>query len=118
MPMWLQIIIVASTFAGLLFAGVGVWYGLREKQTQIGASMTELRDTVAEQQKALEAAERRFRNLEAIVTSQMWDAVNDESSTATDEQRAISRAGAGLGIPEAKSSDAEHVARIARRLKG
>lgn len=117
MPLWLQIIIVASTFAGLLFAAFAIWFSFKEKQTQLGASVSELQDMVAAQQKTLAASTRRIQNLEAIVTSQVWDAVNPAGLPEAKTQRSLSQAPGALDLPEKEPSDADRAAQLARRLK-
>lgn len=117
MPLWLAILIIASTIGGLLFAAFAMWLKSREKQAGIDTSAGELGQTVAAQQKALEAAERRIQNLEAIVTSQVWDVVHEGGSSEVDKQRALSEARLDLDISEEESSDAERAERMARRLK-
>lgn len=102
MPLWLQIIVIMSVFAGLGFAAFALWIGYKEREFRAGASMGELRDAVEAHKKALEAAEQRFRNLEAIVTSQEWDA---------------GRADGYLEIPEEDPSDSERAAQAARRQR-
>jgi outer membrane murein-binding lipoprotein Lpp len=117
MPTWLQIIIVASTLGGLLFAAFAMWLNFKEKQSQISTATSELGHTVAAQQQSLEAAERRIQNLEAIVTSQVWDAVHDAELPEAEKQRALSQAQLDLDVLEAEPSDAKRAAQIARRLK-
>lgn len=117
MPLWLQIIIVVVPPASMLFVAFMVWLKFKEKQAQIDTSTSELGQTVATQQKALEAAERRIQNLEAIVTNQVWDAVYDEGLPEAEKQRALSQARLHLDVPEEEPSDAERAAQIARRLK-
>lgn len=117
MPLWIQILIIISTLAGLLFAASAVWIEFKEKQAQIDKSTSELEDTVAEQQKALQTAKRRIQNLETIVTSQVWDAVHDDGVPEAEKQRALSQGSGNLSDPEEDLSDSERAARLARRLK-
>ena len=117
MPMWLQIIIVASTLAGLGFAAFGIWVASKQKETQIGIATSELGQTISSQQKALEEAQRRIQNLEAIVTSQEWDVVHDEGLSKAKNQPARSQARLDLDVLEAEPSDTERAAQITRRLK-
>ena len=108
---WVLIPIVA-----ILVGGVSEWLKFKEKQAKLGTSTSELEHTVAAQQQAMEAAQRRIENLEAIVTSQMWDAVHDESLPEAERQRALAQARIQLDPPE-EPSDADRVAQMARRLK-
>jgi predicted Rdx family selenoprotein len=117
MPLWIQILVLVSTLAGLLFAGSAVWIEFKEKQAQLNKSTSELEDTVAAQQKELQAAKRRIQNLETIVTSQAWDMVHDEGVPEADKKRSLSQASVDLKDPEDDLSDAERATRLARRLK-
>lgn len=108
--------IVFFPMAGMLYGAFSEWLKFKEKQAQLGTSTSELGQTVAEQQKALEAAQRRIQNLEAIVTSQMWDVVHDEALPEAERQRALSQARLQLDVPE-EPSDTERIAQLARRLK-
>ncbi len=116
MPMWLQIIIVAATFSGLLFAGFGIWVKSRESLAHADGARAELEHEVAAQRRALEVAVQRIQNLETIVTSQDWNAVQGGTAPGTSEHRAIAQPPLRLddleGLP-----DAEQVARTARRIK-
>ncbi len=59
----------------------------------------------------------RVEHLEAIVTSQVWDTVHDETLPEAERQRALTQARLHLDPPD-EPSDAERIARMARRLKG
>lgn len=88
MPFWLAVVIVVSIVGGLGFATFAMWLDFQSKQAKAGASSNELAEAVAAQQKLLEAAERRIQNLEAIVTSEAWDAerglgMSDGETTAS-----------------------------------
>ncbi|GAB5537792.1 MAG: hypothetical protein Rubg2KO_40410 [Rubricoccaceae bacterium] len=117
MPLWLQIIIVASTLAGLGFAGFGIWFAAKRQENEIGLATSELEQTVSAQQKALEAAQKRIQNLEAIVTSQEWDVIHDGGVPEAKTQPARSDARLDLDALEDEPSDTERAAQITRRLK-
>src|SRR5690349_17118522 len=55
------------------------WVRVRAQQKRLGASTSELEKEVAALQREREAILDRLQNLEAIVVSQTWDAVNDRS---------------------------------------
>lgn len=84
MPLWLLILILASMLAGLSFAAFAMWLHFKETQTERSTAAQALAETVAAQQTALEAAERRIQNLEAIVASQSWDAVTAPDAASID----------------------------------
>ena len=117
MPIWLQIIIVVSTLSGLAFAGFGIWFAAKQQEAQSGLATSELEQTVASQQKALEAAQQRIQNLEAIVTSQEWDVIHDGGLPEAMSQPALSQARLDLDVLDAKPSDTERAEQITRRLK-
>ena len=106
---WIPIVaILAGTFKE--------WLKFKEKQRQLGNSTEVLEKQIAAQQEALDAAQRRLQNLEAIVTSQMWDVLHDAELPEAEKQRAL--AGARLHLdPPAAPDDAERTAQMARRLK-
>ncbi|MEO0557922.1 MAG: hypothetical protein AAF170_07040 [Bacteroidota bacterium] len=116
MPIWLQIIVVACTLSGLGFAGFGIWFAAKRQDAEIGLATSELEETVSEQQKVLEAVQQRLQNLEAIVTSQEWDAVQDGLPDA-EIQPAPLHARLDLDALDADPSDAERAAQVSRRLK-
>jgi len=103
--------------AAILVGASSEWLKFKAKQQKIGHSTHELEDLVSQQQDMLEAAQRRLQNLEAIVTSQMWDVVHDDSLPDPEKQRALSQARIDLAHPPAEPSDAEQVERLARRLR-
>lgn len=108
---WVLIPIVA-----ILVGAFTEWLKFKEKQARLGTSTNELEKAVATQQDALEAAYRRIENLEAIVTSQVWDLMHDEALPEAERQRARARARLALDPPD-EPSDADRVAQIARRLR-
>jgi len=103
---WVLIPIIA-----ILVGGFTEWLKFKAKHAQLGASTQDLENTVAEQQKALDAALRRIQNLEAIVTSQLWDDAEGETSLEIEQRRAQA-----LLTQETPPDDAERIARMARRL--
>ena len=115
MPFWLQFIIMLSTTAGLGFAAFGIWAKYKERQFELGTSLRDLQDLVESQQQALERAERRFQNLEAIVTSHEWDDVSNASLPTTEKEPALPPG--RIEIPDADHSTAEQAEQIARRLR-
>lgn len=111
MAWWVLIPVVA-----ILVGAFSEWLKFKEKQAKIGTSTSELEKTVVAQREALEAAQRRIENLEAIVTSQVWDVMHDETLPEAERQRALAQARIQLDPPD-EPSDADRVAQIARRLR-
>ena len=116
MPAWVWFMIFLIPIAGILLGAFSEWLKFKEKQAKLGTSASELEQAFAAQQQALETAQRRIENLEAIVTSQMWDTVHDETLPEAERQRALAQARLQLDSPD-EPSDAERVAQMARRLK-
>ena len=112
MSSWIWVLVALG---GLLVGAFSEWLKFKEKQAKLGTSTAELEHNLSEQQHALEAAQRRIEHLEAIVTSQVWDTVHDETLPEAERQRALTQARIHLEPPE--PSDAERIARMARRLK-
>ncbi len=108
---WVLIPLVA-----ILTGAFREWLKFKEKQQTLGASTHELEAVVDALTEALAASKRRIQNLEAIVTSQMWDALHDDGLTAPERDRALAEARASLDLPE-EEPDAEKVAKMARRLR-
>lgn len=119
MPLWLQILIIASPLAGILYATFVTWLDFKDKQARIDTTTSELEHTVAAQQETLKEMTRRLQNLEAIVTSQVWDTLHDGNARGTVAQHAFSRSAPPLDTreDEEEPSDADRAAHIARRLK-
>ena len=101
----------------LLVGAFSEWLKFKEKQNKLGASTHELEATLTDQQQALEAAQRRIQNLEAIVTSQMWDVVHDDTLSEPEKERALAEARIHLAPPPDERSDADKVEQLARRIK-
>lgn len=109
---WIWIPIIA------ILAGAFTEYlKFKEKQRKLGSSTEELEKRFDEQKQALDAAQRRIQNLEAIVTSQVWDVVHDDALPEAERQRALAQARIHLDPAPAEPSDAERAAEIARRIK-
>ncbi len=118
MEWWVLIPIIA-----ILVGGFTEWLKFKGKQQKIGNSTRDLEGLVETVQKALDRMEdrqdalaRRIENLEAIVTSQVWDVVHDESLDQPEKERRL--AGARIGLPpEEEQPDDEKAERLARRLR-
>lgn len=108
---WILIPIIA-----ILAGSFKEWLKFKEKQRQLGHSTEELEKQLAAQQAALDAAQRRLQNLEAIVTSQVWDTLHDDALPSAERERTLTAARLQLD-PPALPDDAERAAALARRLK-
>ncbi|MGI9174250.1 MAG: hypothetical protein ACR2GR_02870 [Rhodothermales bacterium] len=96
----------------------------KEKTRQLGSSTEELEGTVASLTETLEHSEaqqralvERIQNLEAIVTSQTWDALHDDALPTSEKERRLASSRILLDEPDNEPSDAQKTAQLARRLK-
>lgn len=99
------------------------WLDFKAKTQQLGSSTRDLEDTVRAQAEAIDAMQeerddliRRIQNLEAIVTTEMWDALHDDALAPAEQDRVLADARADLHLPD-EPSDAERAERLARRLR-
>ena len=114
---WSFLIPILIPIVAILAWAFTEWLKVREKQSRLGTSTHELEITVAAQQDALETAQRRIQNLEAIVTSQMWDVVHDNALPEAEKQRALAQARIHLDPAPEEPTDPDKVAQMARRLR-
>ncbi len=106
---------VAAILAGV----IRDWVRMRAKQKTLGASTTELEQEVTALQKERAAILDRLQNLEAIVVSQTWDAVNDRSlPPPARELRVASTVRHEVAGPSAETVNQQRAEQIAQRLRG
>lgn len=110
----------------LLVGAFTEWLNFKSKQKELGTSAHELEKTVRTLEQALEKSEaerrrvvQRLENVEAIVTSEAWDALHGG------EDAALSARGTPEPLLDKTSedstpgaSDAARAAQMARRLNG
>jgi len=120
MAAWIWVLIPITA---ILVGAFNEWLKFKSKQTKIGTSTSELESSVAKLEHRLQSSEedrntliRRVQNLETIVTSQMWDALNDETLAPAEKDLALAAARTSLALPD-EDPDAEKIAQMARRLK-
>lgn len=118
MAAWIWVLIPITA---ILVGAFNEWLKFKARQQEIGTSTDELEQTVdtlrealADSEQAREALVRRIENLEAIVTGELWDALHDEAQDARAKEQALAEARLDLAD---EPTDAERVARMARRLK-
>lgn len=111
---WVLIPIVA------ILAGVfREWIKVRTRQRTLGASTSELEKEVASLRKEREAILDRLQNLEAIVVSQTWDAVNDRSLTPPERDlKVASTVRREIAAPASETVNQQRAEQLARRLRG
>jgi hypothetical protein len=110
--LWALIPIVAI-LSGVLKS----WVKVKAQQQVLGASNKELEQDVAAMRRDRDALQNRLENLEAIVVSQTWNAVQDHSlPPAEREMRVASTVRRELG-PVAPSNQ-QRAEQLASRLRG
>jgi hypothetical protein len=113
---WILIPVVAI-LAGSFSKVVKVWMRLKAQQQMLGASNRELEQEVADLRKDRSAVLQRLENLEAIVVSQTWEALNDHSLTPPDrELKVASTVRRELGTAPEPSYQ-QRAGELARRLQ-
>lgn len=124
-PLVTVIMVFAIPIFGIALAGYKEWLKFKAKHQKLGTStreieyrLEELQDRLAQLEDERDALRERVENLETIVTSEAWIAEHDE----TTDLPPLSEVGEELLEPpaaeDASSSDAEHTAELARRLRG
>ncbi len=111
---WVWVLI---PIAAILVGGFQEWLKFREKQANLGDSTRELGQTMSSLRESVESLEserdaliRRVQNLEAIVTSQVWDDVNGRPADGFLAKE----------LDESDSqeiSDAEALSRVAKKIR-
>ncbi len=124
-PLVAVVMVFAIPIFGIALAGYKEWLKFKAKHQELGTSTREvekridaLRDRLARIEEEREALQERVQNLETIVTSEAWIADHDEST----DPSPLRDMDEGLLEPpndgDTLSSDAEHTAELARRLRG
>lgn len=112
---WWVLIPIAGIFAGL----VKDLLKIRAKQQDLGTSSRELEKEVAELRQTNQTLAQRVENLETIVVSQTWNAVNAPAATdAERQQRLAATLRHELPAPATEEMNRQRAADLARRLGG
>jgi len=115
MEIWWVLIPITA----ILMRGFRDWLRLVATQRKLGASTTELEKEVAELRRTNTVLGERLQNLEAIVVSQTWDALNDRAlPPAERELRVASAVRRELREPDAAAANQQRAEQLARRLQG
>ena len=113
---WIWVLIPITA---ILMKGFREWLRFAAVQRRLGASTTELEKQVGDLKRLNEALGDRVQNLEAIVVSQTWDALNDRGlSPAERDLNVASVAHRELKEPDAAAANAQRAQQLARRLQG
>ncbi len=111
---WVIIPVVA-----ILSGVVKTWLKVKTQQQALGASNRELEQEVAALRQDRDALHQRVENIEAIVVSQTWNAVQDHSLPPTErEMRVASTVRREVAPVAAGPSNQQRAEQLARRLQG
>ncbi len=111
---WVLIPVVA-----ILSGVLREWIKVRAKQQSLGASTSELEKEVEALQRERAAVLDRLQNLEAIVVSQTWDAVNDRSLSPPErELKVASTVRREIAAPSSGAVNQQRAEQLAQRLRG
>jgi hypothetical protein len=103
--------IVAKTFKS--------WLAMKAQQQSLGASNHELEREVASLRKDREALLQRLENIEAIVVSQTWNVLHDNSlPPAEKEHRVAAAVRRELAPVPSAPSNQQRAEQLAQRLQG
>lgn len=97
--------------AGIAAASFKEWLKFKEKTAELGASTEGLETAYASLKEENQDLVRRIRNLEAIVTHEVWEAANGTA----DPQTTAARIDAALLTPE--PTDDQRAEQLAQRLR-
>jgi hypothetical protein len=114
---WAFIISIVAIVVGTFGRVAKTWMRLKAQQQLLGASNRELEQDVAALRKDRDSLLRRLENLEAIVVSQTWEAVNAHSLPPADQERRVASAVRREVAPAAPSYQ-QRAEELARRLQG
>jgi hypothetical protein len=110
---WILIPIVA-----ILSKTVRSWMVFQAKQRQLGASTKELEQEVAALAKAKAELTERVQNLETIVVSQTWGALQDRGLSAAERELKVATAAhRELAPTDAAAGNQQRAEQLARRLQ-
>jgi len=109
---WVVIPVVA-----ILAGTLKTWLRIRAQQHVLGASNRELEREVGEIRRERSELLQRLENLEAIVVSQTWDAVHDNSLPPAEKEHRVASA-VRREIAPAGPNYQQRAEQLARRIQG
>jgi len=124
-PILIFSIPILSIVLGIGLAGYKEWLKFRAKQQELGASTQEVEETIHVLQERVDELEqerdaliKRVQNLETIVTSEAWDALQDPTADASSLPEASEMADLEPSSPrQADSATEEKTEHLAQRLR-
>jgi len=113
---WIWVLI---PIAAILTRTFRSWLRFQATQRQLGASTHDLEREVAGLRQANETVLERLQNLEAIVVSQTWDALNDHGLAPVErELKVASVARRELKPTDPSAANQQRAEQLAQRLQG
>ncbi len=116
---WVLIPIVA-----ILAGGFKEWLKFKEKQLQLGQSTENLGTDLKQLSEALKSSQaqnesllNRIQNLEAIVTSQVWDVLHDGEKSTEEKKLELESVKPKIALPPVEDEIAGKAEKLARRLR-
>jgi hypothetical protein len=110
---------VLIPIAGIMAGVLREWIRVNAQQRNLGASTDELEKEVAVLKQEREGILDRLQNLEAIVVSQTWDALNDRGLPPAERDLKItSTVRREIAPPDTEALNRQRAEQLARRLQG
>jgi hypothetical protein len=110
--LWVLIPVVA-----ILSGVLKTWVKVKAQQQVLGASNKELEQEVADMRRDRDALRNRLENLEAIVVSQTWNAIHDDSLPPPEKELRVA-ATVRRELGTAAPSNQQRAEQLAGRLRG
>jgi hypothetical protein len=114
-----MVLLFSIPVLGIIAGVVTKWLKLRAEQRALGVSNRELEDKIERLERVSAEYAQRFENLEAIVVSRTWSALQEPGLSEADRERRLAAAGRHeLQAPAAEERNRQRAAELARRLGG
>jgi hypothetical protein len=111
--------VFAISVVGILAGFARQWFKVRAQQRTLGVSNQELEQKLERLERASAENAQRLQDLETIVVSQTWSALQEPGLSEADRQRRVVAAGRHeLHAPAAEEMNRQRAAELARRLGG
>lgn len=124
MGYFMPFIWVLIPLAAILAGAFKEWLKFKEKQHQLGNSTASLVQEVAELKALVEgtSADRtillnRIQNLETIVTSQVWDVMQDDNTSFEEKKLEVGAIKPRIELPPREDETTQKAAQLARRFR-
>lgn len=115
---------VLIPLAAILAGAFKEWLKFKEKQHQLGDSTASLEQEVAELKALVKETTvdrntliTRIQNLETIVTSQVWDVLQDDTTSPEEKKLEVDAIKPRIELPLPEEESTRKAAQIARRIR-